>query len=142
MRLLTAAITAAALCVPVTGHAADRRASAAVSIRPTLGSTAVDFASWARGTGGLVGYLANFSVHGTIEGQGYAIAVHDTWTTVVPGSAPTRIEHHRYPAFADSTVALVYTGRVVVPGGGVPTVYCQATVTRVGAGPVITVGSC
>jgi hypothetical protein len=131
---------AAALAVPTPSHA---HAGAWIYINPAVRRNAVDFTSWAKSTGGaLGGYAAQWTVNGVIEGQGYVTVVADSWSLLMTSPGASTPEHHVYPAALVSNVALVYTGWVVAPGSGVPTVYCQSVLTRVGGGTPSVEGTC
>jgi hypothetical protein len=142
-RPIALAILAAVLTVPATGHATVTHAGAWIYINPAVKRNAVDFTSWAKSTGGVLGsYAAQWTVTGTITGQGYVTAIDDSWTLLMMSPGSSSPEHHAYPAGPVSTIALVYTGWVFAAGSGVPTVYCQSVLTRVGAAPPSIVGSC
>jgi hypothetical protein len=136
------AVLAAALAVPAPSHAAPR-AGAWIYINPAVRRAAVDFTSWARATGSpLGGYAAHWTVDGVIEGSGYVTAVADSWSLLMTSPGGSTPEHHVYPVASASNVALVYTGWVVAPGSGVPTVYCQSVLTRVHGGTPSIDGTC
>jgi len=137
------AVLAAALAVPAPSHAAPRHAGAWIYISPAVRRNAVDFTSWARATGSTVsGYVAHWTVDGVVGGRGYVTVVADSWSLVMPSAGGSTPDHHVYPVATTSDVALVYTGWVVAPGSGVPTVYCQSVLTRVNGGPPTVDGTC